>query len=63
MKITAQMTTAENGRSYYALMVDGKPILKQTAAKLEQSVDELDSLTVTFVGKVDANGAMQICEI
>lgn len=63
MKLTAQMTTNQEGKQYYALHADGKIIKRQIATKLEQSIDELDKFTVTFVGVVDVDGVLQICEV
>lgn len=63
MKVTAQLTTADDGRKYYALMIDGQTIPNQTSVKLEQIANEPDSFTATFIGKVDENGIMQICDI
>jgi len=62
MKLTAQMTKGIDGRAYYALHIDDILIPRQKNIKLEQSVDDLDLITVTLQGRVNEHGVMQICE-
>lgn len=62
MKLTAELTTTEQG-TFYALHADGKMVSKQRAVKLEQELGEWDSFTVTFEGRVGKDGVMQICEV